>query len=144
MKPIALHPGSLAAGAALAAVLFVVAGAQTPVVESVIDPAPRVIEHHIVGIPDPRDVVLIMEENGPYTVPSDKVLLISGFGSIHYYTTQCALFVDGAQVALGNSNQGQAMFTPLPVPGIQVRAGSVVSFSSSNNTGRAIGYLSDL
>src|SRR6267142_244197 len=65
VKPIVLHPGSVVAGVILAVVALAAAGASARRVQAVLRPPPLVIEHHIVGIPDPRDMLTIKEEDGP-------------------------------------------------------------------------------
>lgn len=145
MKPITLHPGSVVVGVALALLGIAVAGAQTPQVQSVIHLPPRVIEQHIVGIPDPNDMVVIRQEAGPYTVPAGKVFTLTGLGT-GQGGGQCALTVNGVLMLSREANFGsptQPYLTIIPVPpGFSARPGDVLDLTPSSG-GRACGYLSD-
>jgi hypothetical protein len=150
MKNNTLYPGSVLVGVVLAGIALVLVGAQTPVVESVLHPSPRQVEVKVAGIPDPNDLVLVRQEDGPYTVPPGKILVINGLGEASFGSID--LVVDGVPVAstqhllLGNFSQGAvsvASPTLHQLPSFPVRPGSVVTFSGAGS-GRATGYLADV
>ena len=80
MKPITIHPGSALAGAALAAVSLLASSAVQTTTHSSI-PAPWRDPIRVVGIPDPRDMVLI-KEGQPFIVPPGRTFVLTGMGHV--------------------------------------------------------------
>jgi hypothetical protein len=150
MKPITIHPMSALAGVASSILVFVALGAQSPVVESILHPAPRPsAQVQVVGIPAPEDMVLIKEEDGAFTVPPGKVFVLTGIGADQLTTGITDFLIDnvlilrGPSVVLWGSDFG---FNPgpsiAPVPaGVVARSGASITVDDTLQLGRATGYL---
>lgn len=111
MKPVSIHPLSALAGAGLLAIMLLAAGAVqvSGGVQQIPTCPPGPV--HVVGIADPNDIVLLREEDGPYTVPAGKVLVVTGLGVEGPSNEPAELTVDGAIVA-----STQAFYMALPSP----------------------------
>lgn len=147
MRPVVLHPGSLAIGVVAAGACMLVASAQAPQVESTLHPAPRKVEMHIVGIPDPNDMVMIKSESGAYTVPPGKIFTLTGVGTLEG-GWKATVTIDGIGVAsreqnFGSPTQPFSTISPVP-PGITAQPGHVVEIVVASGAGRATGYLVDV
>ena len=158
MKPLELHPISALAGAAALGLTLIAAGAVQVHPDKRVQVGPvaplgsstlslRIVNPiEVVGIPDPRDMIVI-DEAIPYVVPTGKLFVLTGLGSTKTGTAAGArLFVDGAQVLQnpGSTNATTSMF-PVP-PGFTVPAGSTITLLHTSGTplvARAWGYLVD-
>ncbi len=100
----------------------------------------------VVGIPDPRDIILI-EEGVPYVVPAERSLVLTALGA-HTASSNVYLNVDGfrqvsAQAGLNDTGSAVSM-KELPPPGLLVLSGSTVEPTGGTLTSaRAWGYLID-
>ena len=99
------------------------------------------IEERVAGIPDPRDALLLLEEDPAYVVPNGKRLVVTGLGA---NTNGRTILVIGQMVAWNNSLSGTLGDYEIPSPGIVVPSGASVDVVGNNqDSGRAIGYLID-
>lgn len=141
-----LHLPSALAGAALIVAVALVASAQSPTPGRVLPPrSPELV--HVAGIPDPNDLVLIRQEDGPYTVPPGKILVITGLGS-SLAVYQSSLIVDGVYLATRDVvfgfDGGAAAFASIgEMPALPLHAGAVITLDGYQGGGRATGYLAD-
>ena len=157
MKPLELHLAFALAGAAALGLALVAAGAvqvqpDRRVHVGSVEPlgsstlSLRIVNPiEVVGIPDPRDSVVIREEEGPYTVPQGKLLVFTAFGAMP--SQNAFLSIDGVvevQWLRGNGTDTTNTIASLS-PGLTAPGGSVVvaSDAGANNTARAWGYLID-
>ena len=144
-RTVTIHPLSLVAGAALAAVVFV-SMSQSP------SQAPTLLR--LEYIPHPRDMVQISGAQ-PYAVPSGKILVITAFGHVNDSSGGYSVWIDGQKELeltvpySSGAAQPQSETSIVPVPaGLTVHAGSLVVLSGmcqtppcANPQLRAWGYL---
>ena len=134
---IQLHPRSLLVGIVLGAIALLTMSQSL---------APSTATVRVQYMPHPRDMVQI-EEGTPFTVPSGRILVVTGLGSNDYTLTgETRLSVNSA-IELTQPTNGGSYETPtvraVPV-GFSAKPGDVVSVdSSSGSAGRAWGYLAD-
>ena len=131
MRTITIHSPSLLAGLALACICLLAVGAQVP------GPAQSLsfTSGGCCGSIDPRNAVVIREENGPFTVPAGKLMLMTGFGTPNpYYTT---VSIDGVPESYSYKNGEDYARFPSLVP---VFAGSTIT-ATGNGRGRVYGFL---
>jgi hypothetical protein len=101
----------------------------------------------IQGAYDPREAVVV-RDGTPYTVPVDKILVLTGLGRSSASPDSAFILIDGVkEVRLvgGGSDFYESGIRPLP-SGLTASAGSLVSVDSNDFTikdGRAWGYLVD-
>lgn len=142
MKSITIHPGSLVVGAGLLGLVLLLTSAAQRTSASLghfLSPNPTV---EVVGIPDPRDMVMI-REGQPFTVPTGKILVVTALGATSN-SFVVSLLVDGqnemeavANLPYGNSTTVQQLPTGFTVP-----SGSIVEVTSGQAIfARAWGYL---
>ena len=86
-----LHPGSAIVGAVLIVVPFILMSAQAELHWPRQVPMPVSVQE----MPDPHDMVVIREEDGPYTVPEGKLFVLTGLGCSSYSDDDARLLVDG-------------------------------------------------
>jgi len=140
-----LHPGSAIAGAALLALPFVLASFQADVAWPRQVPIPVSVQE----LPDPHNMIVIREEDGPYVVPPQKLLVLTGLGSQGEWDEEVILYVDGIQEMTkrclypGGGIPASSSIASLP-PGFTVLAGKTVTMDSPSLLQcRAWGYLVD-
>jgi len=128
-----LHPGSAIAGAVFIAVPFVLMSAQAEIAWPRQVPIPVSVQE----MPDPHDMVVIRQEEGPYTVPEGKLFVLTSLGAQKNSTPTLSL--DG--VLEFKSSQSHS---PLPT-GFTASAAQVIVVESHDleNHARAWGYLVD-
>jgi len=128
-----LHPGSAIAGAVLVAAPFLLMSAQTEIAWPRHVPIPVSVQE----LPTPQDMVVLREEDGPYTVPEGKLFVLTAFGATA--TATPLLDVDGVREIKSNY-----ALEPLAL-GFTVEAGAVITMDSqtSGAQSRAWGYLVD-
>ena len=143
MKPVSIHPFSALAGAGpLGLVLMATGAVQTPVpIAKLTRPFPGSVQ--VIGIPDPREM-LIIREGTPFLVPPGKILVLTALGGLTN-SLVVDLLIDGqkedeAVANMPTANSGT--MDPLPV-GLTAHAGSTVEVASGSIFGRAWGYLVD-
>jgi len=158
MKPVEMHPTSFLAGAALLGVVLVATGAlqATPIAPN------KPLE--VVGIPDPRDM-LVIREGTPYIVPPEKLFVLTAVGFTSHPTAGvlpssssagAALLVDGAFAAsvdagIGSSDHWTRVLnggTPsvVDVPNVVAQGGTTLEatdYGNQSSSARAWGYLID-
>ena len=140
MRPIQVHPLSALLGAAVLAIPFALASFQgMPNTPS--SPQRPPIPVSVQEMPDPHNMVVVREEDGPYTVPNGKLFVFTGFGRADGPYVQ--ILVDG-QVEMESGDHVTHSIMPVP-PGYAVRAGSVITAHAETSpaNGRAWGYLVD-
>lgn len=97
------------------------------------------------GIPAGRDYVRIVEGQ-PYTVPTSKRLILTGFGAALGNLSLLDLMIDG-QTEIQVAARTTGGFTRNLPPGFVVDSGSIVDLAQIGGTstpiGRAWGYLVD-
>lgn len=143
MKPIVIHPISALAGAAFLALALLAAGAwQAPAhaaqrMLTCFPPGPL----HVAGIPDPRDLIAVREEDGPYSLPAGRRFIV-------LWAWSEGTFAEGsnasAPVALNDSGATTVFNTPVPYVYNSGRAfldGPRTFSVSSEGNGRLVGYL---
>ena len=143
---IVIAPMSALAGAGLLGLTLVAAGATQghgPARVRIVHPV------DVVGIPDPRDIIVI-DEGTPYVVPVGKLFVVTAFGRTRFGNTASRLLlVDGVVVLevdiRGNIfSTGTASMSMSPVPPhLVVSGGSTLSINPVSGGGRAWGYLID-
>ena len=131
MKIVIAPMSALAGAAALGLVLIAVGATQghEPLRVRVVHPV------DVVGIPDPRDIIVI-EAGFPYLVPAGKLFVLTAFGSSGGRPSSVTLGVDGTTVfGLYNGSGPYFSMHRIP-PHYTVAPGSTVTTG-----GRAWGYL---
>ena len=101
-------------------------------------------------MPSPHDMVVIRQENGPYTVPGGKLFVLTGLGNTSYVDNSYTdLHVDGVlEIGMEHdvrSSPSPASCTIAPIPaGFTVHSGSVITLDGrTDRVHRAWGYLVD-
>ena len=141
MKPLTIHPVSFLLGAIALGCVLALFGQGPPVATA--GPLSGQGQVRVAGIPAPQDMVVVREEDGPYTVPPGNLFVLTGFG--HGSTSGFVnLHVDGIfelSAHWDNTDAGVGGTTSLlPVPaGYVVRSGSEILIQGTG--GRAVGYL---
>ena len=152
---ITIHPLSALAGMALLGLVFVTAGAM-PMQGSSSTRDVSAIEN--VNDPHPRDFVWL--EAGAvasqvFTVPTGKIMVITGVASIGQPVGSCNLIIDGVPRDLltgqrwENNNQGGRSMAALAnsaftfANGIPLQAGQTIQLGISTDTDWLFGYLVD-
>ena len=144
MRPIQVHPLSALIGAAVLAVPLVLTSLQgasaTPYPHAQL-PIPVTVKEMP---PDPHDMVVIREEEGPYVVPTGKLFVLTGIGTNDAGHT-VSLRVDGAIEAFASESSVRSPLSINAVPvGFTAPAGSsIVPHTGSLQMGRAWGYVVD-
>ena len=151
MKPFEVHPLSALAGAALLGLTLVAAGAaqdkrvQVDSVEPLGNATQslRIVNPiEVIGIPDPRDMLVIKGEDGPYVVPTGKLFVLTGLGPATGTSNLSAhLYVDGVVEAYA-IDAILCGVSVMEVPrGFIVSSGKTITVGDPN--ARAWGYLID-
>lgn len=139
MKTIQVHPLSLALGLLLGGGLLAATGMQAPQGWSALPQGSEPNALRIVGIPDPRDMLVIRQESGPYVVPPGRTFVLTALGN-NTTSGSADLAVDGVQeliVGFFGSADGPSV---VPVaPGFTAPAGATIQVSGVS--ARAWGYL---
>lgn len=142
MRPITIHPLSLALGGLLAIAAILALGAA---------PVPPGQGFRIEYGPLPKDMMSV-REGQPFTVPPGKVYVCAGLGTNGFGTsTTVTLTIDGVSLlqaiptigAAGGPDGGGGPSIASVPPGLTASAGSVVEVVSSVGEGLALGYLAN-
>lgn len=145
MKYVRLDPASCLAGAALAGLVALLLGAaqQRGNVQQITSPRPGLL--HVAGIPDPNDMILIRQEDGPYTVPLGKLFVLTSLGHANPNGSNVSLNVNSAVEAFAYFFPNASNWANvLPIPERVFSPGSVLGVFASEQEGRATGYLADV
>ena len=152
---IRLHPLSLVAGVALTLGILLVSSAfQSPTIG---DPEPigtltggtkPAMKVRIVNQPfsfDPRDAIVIREDDGPYVVPQGHLVVVTAMGYPAAAQESTYLNVNGQAEVYVNYDSSANSSSIIAIPdGLTIEQGSVVTLSgSSPGSRRAWGYLVD-
>lgn len=138
---IRIHLPSAIAGASILGLVLLATGAQKPLIHK----WPTTVEHVVTvkGIPPPEKTIRITEAE-PYTVPADKLFVVTGLGKSEFSGTSpgsVILKFDGEAVwkaTYGGIDGDVEPYASVP-PGLVAYSGSVVS--TSTNNGVILGYL---
>ena len=132
-------------GAALFGVAFVTAGsAQNP---RRVSPNELTIGDQltvrVVGIPEPRNMVVIAE-GAPFTVPLGRLFVLTGLGKAGEGGPLISFTVDGQEelTVRMESTSGRVSIRAVP-PGLSMASGSVAAVTGGGGDARAWGYLID-
>ncbi len=156
MKPITLHPLSIAVGAALLGIILMTSGAVQ--VQALVGSPSRPLV--IAGVPTPAQMVWVPEDQ-PLVVPKDKVFVATGIASTANNTDGGHKVIevqfDGTTVLLGTLSRpsgsnisGSGPSIPQIPPGLVAKAGTTVSVKESSSTAAnpakavLLGYLADV
>ena len=133
---ITLHPGSAVVGAVLVAAPFVLMSFQAEVAWPRQVPIPVSVQE----MPDPHDMVVIREEDGPYTVPPGKLFVLTGLGGTPQCGSAAHLSVNGVPEV--KSPLSDHVVGEVPI-GFTAKGGDVLTFALNQGHARAWGYLVD-
>jgi hypothetical protein len=147
MKSLVLHPRSVIAGAVVTAVIGVGLAARQAAGLERLTTRPGCV-------PDPRAMLVIRQEQGPWTVPAGKLFMLSGLGAASYVSsaTPAVLLLDSvpelssigyaARPGEGGVDVQPVSVGPCP-PGFTAAPGAVLTVVAGSGDGRAWGYLLD-
>jgi len=140
-----LHPGSAVVGAVLVAVPFILMSAQ-----EIAWPRQVPIPVSVQEMPNPHNMIVLRQEEGPYTVSAGKLFVLTGLGNTDISENSwTSLYVDGV-MELGVDHdtrsypsQMQCAIADIPA-GFTIWGGGVIALDGRpDRVHRAWGYLVD-
>ena len=137
-----LHISSVLAGAALLGLVAVTSSVQRtrPVSTNELTIGDN-LTVRVIGIPDPRDYVVVREETGLYTVPQGKLFVLTALGTTE--NVGSTLYVNSQRELVRFFTQSEGLTVAKVPPGLSAGPGDVLQVVGGGSSGRAWGYLVD-